>query len=58
MQAAIGHPERVKLKFDDFRLLRQSGVFAGYSKAELLEGELWIEAATIAGLTVATEGLV
>ncbi|HYD37868.1 MAG TPA: Uma2 family endonuclease [Allosphingosinicella sp.] len=41
VQTAIGQPERVKLRIPDFLLLRQSGTFDGYSKSELLDGELW-----------------
>jgi len=41
VQTAIGQPERVKLRIPDFQLLRQSGSFDGYSKSELLDGELW-----------------
>lgn len=41
MQTAIGPPERVKLKADDFRLLKRTGAFAGYSRSELLDGEPW-----------------
>jgi Uma2 family endonuclease len=41
VQAAIGRPEPVKLRVNDFWLLKQSGAFAAYSKSELLEGELW-----------------
>ena len=40
-QMPIGRPERVKLSVSDFLLLRQSGAFEGYSKSELLDGELW-----------------
>jgi Uma2 family endonuclease len=41
VQMPIGRPERVKLNVRDFLLLRQSGAFDGYSKSELLDGELW-----------------
>jgi hypothetical protein len=41
VQTAIGPPERVKLKADDFRLLKRTGAFAGYSRSELLDGEPW-----------------
>ena len=41
VQTAIGQPRRVRLKADDFRLLRRSGAFAAYSRSELLDGELW-----------------
>jgi Uma2 family endonuclease len=41
VQMAIARPERVKLRVADFLLLRQSGTFDGYSKSELLDGELW-----------------
>jgi Uma2 family endonuclease len=41
IQTAIGQPERVKLRIPDFQLIRQSGTFNGYSKAELVDGELW-----------------
>jgi Uma2 family endonuclease len=41
VQTAIEQPERVKLRIPDFLLLRQSGTFDGYSKSELLDGELW-----------------
>lgn len=40
VQTAIGRPEPVKLKVDDFHLLRNSLRFDAYSKAELFEGEL------------------
>ena len=33
---------RVKLHVDDFRLLRERGVFARFLKAELLDGEIWV----------------
>ena len=33
--------EFVRLTVKDFQLLRESGAFAGYFKAELLDGELW-----------------
>lgn len=41
VQTAIGQPQRVKLRIPDFHLLRQFGSFEGYSKSELLDGELW-----------------
>lgn len=41
VQMPIGRPERVELSVSDFLLLRQSGAFDGYSKSELLDGELW-----------------
>ena len=34
-------PEPVKLTVSDFLLLKRAGVFAGYSKSELLDGRLW-----------------
>jgi Uma2 family endonuclease len=40
VQAAIGRPQPVKLTVDDFLLLRQSGAFAGFSRPELIDGEL------------------
>jgi len=40
VQAAIERPRPVKLTVDDFRLLKGAGVFAGFSKSELIEGEL------------------
>src|SRR4051794_31758778 len=40
VQAAIGRPQPVKLTVDDFLLLRQSGAFAGFSRSELIDGEL------------------
>ncbi|HZF94323.1 MAG TPA: Uma2 family endonuclease [Allosphingosinicella sp.] len=41
IEAAIRRPRPLKLKASDFWLLRESGAFAGFSKSELLEGELW-----------------
>src|SRR4051812_38024610 len=41
VQTSIGQPERVRLKAEDFRLLRRSGALAGYSRSELRGGELW-----------------
>lgn len=41
IEAAIRRPRPLKLRADDFWLLRKSGAFAGYSKSELIEGELW-----------------
>lgn len=40
VQTAIRRPERIKLTVGDFLLLRQSGAFAGFSKSELIDGEL------------------
>lgn len=42
-QIAYSNPEmeKARLRVDDFWLLKQSGAFAGYAKAELLDGELW-----------------
>lgn len=40
VETAIRRPAPVKLTVNDFLLLKQSGVFAGFSKAELLFGEL------------------
>jgi Uma2 family endonuclease len=34
-------PRPVRLTASDFSLLRRSGVFAGYSRSELLDGRLW-----------------
>jgi Uma2 family endonuclease len=34
-------PEWVPIRADQFWLLKQEGAFSGYSKSELLEGELW-----------------
>jgi Uma2 family endonuclease len=34
-------PHRVGLVADDFLMLRERGAFAGFCRAELLEGELW-----------------
>lgn len=41
VQTAIRRPAPVKLTVDDFLLLKSVGVFAGYSKSELLDGKLW-----------------
>jgi Uma2 family endonuclease len=41
VQTAMRRPERVKLKVGDFLLLKRSGAFAGFSRSELLDGELW-----------------
>jgi Uma2 family endonuclease len=41
IEAAIRRPRPLKLRADDFWLLRESGAFAAYSKSELLDGELW-----------------
>jgi Uma2 family endonuclease len=41
IEAPIRRPRPLKLQADDFWLLRKSGAFAGYSKSELIEGELW-----------------
>lgn len=40
VHAAIIGPRPVRLTVDDFWLLKQSGTFAAYAKAELIEGEL------------------
>jgi Uma2 family endonuclease len=37
----IADRQRVKLTVADFLLLKHAGVFSGYSKSELLDGELW-----------------
>ena len=42
MNAPLTCPRRVKLHVDDFRLLRERGVFARFLKAELLDGEIWV----------------
>jgi hypothetical protein len=34
-------PEKARLRATDFLLLKESGTFSGYSKSELLDGELW-----------------
>jgi Uma2 family endonuclease len=39
IEAAIRRP--LKIKADDFWLLKTSGAFAAYSKSELIEGEMW-----------------
>ena len=39
--AAPTKPLPVKLTVSEFLLLKRSGTFSGYSKCELLEGELW-----------------
>ncbi|HEV2817485.1 MAG TPA: Uma2 family endonuclease [Allosphingosinicella sp.] len=41
VETAIRRPAPVKLTVTDFRLLKRAGVFAGYSKSELLDGKLW-----------------
>lgn len=41
IEAAIRRPRPVKIMASDFWLLKKSGAFAGYSKSELLDGELW-----------------
>lgn len=41
VQAALQDRVPVKLTVDNFLLLRRANAFALYSKAELLEGELW-----------------
>ena len=38
---AVTHPEKVRLRVDDFLLLNDNGAFADYSKTELLEGEIY-----------------
>jgi Uma2 family endonuclease len=38
---AVTHPEKVRLRVDDFLLLNEHGAFADYSKTELLEGEIY-----------------
>ncbi|HEX9963869.1 MAG TPA: Uma2 family endonuclease [Allosphingosinicella sp.] len=38
---ALAGPQPVKLTRADFWLLKRAGAFEGYSKSELLEGELW-----------------
>lgn len=40
VQTAIRRPQPVKLTVRDFLLLKGAGAFAGYSKSELLSGEL------------------
>jgi len=40
VQATIRRPRPVKLTVKDFLLLRETGVFAGFSKSELLDGKL------------------
>lgn len=40
VQTSVQWPKPVKLTVDGFRMLKQAGVFAGYSKAELLSGEI------------------
>lgn len=39
--SAVAGPRPVKLTAADFRLLKRSGAFAGYSRPELRAGELW-----------------
>lgn len=39
--APLSGPQPVKLTSTDFWLLKRAGAFAGYSKSELVEGELW-----------------
>ena len=34
-------PERIAINVDQFWLLKEEGAFSGYSKAELLDGDLW-----------------
>jgi Uma2 family endonuclease len=41
IEAALRRPRPVKIMASDFWLLKKSGAFAGYSKSELLDGELW-----------------
>lgn len=38
---AVTHPEKVRLRVDDFLLLNDNGAFVDYSKTELLEGEIY-----------------
>lgn len=40
--ASIPVLQRAKLRAADFHLLDRAGAFDGYSKAELIEGEIWV----------------
>lgn len=40
-QPPLPIPQPVKLKAADFLLLKEAGAFSGYSKSELIAGELW-----------------
>ena len=35
-------PERMRLSVDDFLLLNDNGVFAGYAKTELIDGDIYV----------------
>ena len=38
----IASPERARLSVDDYVLLNDNGAFEGYTKTELIEGEIWV----------------
>lgn len=54
----INVPQAVKLRVQDFMLLHDAGVFSGYAKSELIEGEIWVMNAIYSRHALATAELV